>query len=77
MDGLANFKMLRERLQTIGNQTAFLELEMIRMNALEEFRKLTQGQILTLDGITYDAVKRHSMSVEKKNGWCFRSVGSA
>ena len=84
MDGLANFNMLRERLGKAEDKTILMHLEMIRMNALEEFRKLTQYQTLTLDGITYDAVKRHSLSVEKKErvvfslGWeCIKETNSA
>jgi len=84
MDGLANFGLLRERLGKAEDKTALMQLEMIRINALEEFRKLTQDRILMLDGITYDAVKRHSMTVEKKErvvfslGWeCLKEAKPA
>ena len=42
MDGYANFGLLRERLGSAEDQTALAHLEMIRMNALNEFRELTK-----------------------------------
>ena len=72
MDGRANFELLRERLTTAEDKTALMHLEMIRMNALEEFRQLTNlGKTLTVDGVTYDAEKRQTMSVEEKERVAF------
>ena len=85
MDGYANFELLRERLRAHSDQAALANLEMIRVNALDEFRELTKlGKTITLDGVTYDDVKRHSMSVDQKErvvfslGWeCLKEANSA
>jgi hypothetical protein len=67
MDGYANFGLLRERLATSSDKTALTHLEMVRINALNEFHELTKlGKTITVDGMTYDDVKRHSMRVDQK-----------
>jgi hypothetical protein len=77
MDGYANFGLLRERLGNDADKTALMQLEVIRLCALEEFRELTKpGKSITLDGVHYDDVKRHSMTVEQKERVTF-SLGWA
>jgi hypothetical protein len=67
MDGYANIELLRERLGKSSDKTALTHLEVIRMSALEEFRELTKaGKTITVDGMTYDAVKRHSLRVDQR-----------
>jgi hypothetical protein len=67
MDGYGNFGLLRERLGKDSDKTALMQLEMVRISALDEFRELTKlGKTITLFGQTYDDVKRHNMSVEEK-----------
>ena len=85
MDGYANYGLLAERLALDSDKTALTNLEMIRINALNEFSELTKlGKTITLDGVTYDDVKRHSMTVEEKErvvfslGWeCLKEANSA
>lgn len=79
---IGNFGLLRDRLSAAEDKNALMQLEMVRMNALEEFRELTKlGNTITMNGVTFDVVKRHSMSVEEKEmvvfelGWaCLKEI---
>ena len=69
---LGNFELLRERLGKAEDKTALPQLEIIRIQALNEFRDLTKlGKTITVDGQTFDAVRRHSMSVEERERLVF------
>ena len=73
---LGNFALLRERLAKAENQKALMELEAIRLNALNEFRDLTSlGKTFTLGRETFDDLRRHSMSVEEKEQVVFALGG--
>ena len=68
MDGYENFLLLRKRLEAMSDKNALLNLEGVRMSALNEFRELTShGRSIILDGETITDVRRHSMSVEQKD----------
>ncbi|MCL2165349.1 MAG: hypothetical protein FWH55_13415 [Oscillospiraceae bacterium] len=85
MDGYGNFLLLRERLEADKDKNALMQLEVIRINALEEFSELTKpGKTITLDGVTFSDVKRSAMSVEERErvvfslGWeCLKKAKTA
>ena len=54
MDGFANFNLLRERLQASEKKMPLFELELLRMNALEEHRKFAQSKdAFSTNGVFY------------------------
>lgn len=73
---------MRDRLDAAEDKRALMRLEMIHSNALEEFHQLTRpGGTITVNGMTINDVKRHSMSdVEKETvvfelGWeCLKNA---
>jgi|GEM_PF-5567260 len=77
MDGLANYKLLKERISNSGDKNVLAQLALIKMPAFEEFRRLTTGAAsFTLCGTTYTIQTRHSMSVDEKELVTFLLGGS-
>ena len=74
-DRFGNFSLLRERLATAKDKNALMQLEMIRISALDEFREMTKpGKLFKLGNETIDGVRRHKMSVEERESVAF-SIG--
>ena len=67
MDGLENFKLLRERLDSCDDKNTLMQLALIRIKALEELRALiASGATVTLNKTTYSAETWHSISADEK-----------
>lgn len=66
-DRLDNFEMLKERLEKSESKDALVQLAMIRINALEEFRQLIyRGRTITIDGVEYSAINWRPTPAEEK-----------